>query len=99
MEQKLGFSELDFKKNLYKTRKYTFLAIKETPMPWAKQAALIEPDYPKVGHGRKAFPLESMLRVHLIGNLRDSLAASYIHRHLYIKLHLSERIVNIFFKT
>lgn len=30
--------------------------------------ALIEPHYPKAGGGRKPYPLETMLRIHLLQN-------------------------------
>lgn len=35
---------------------------------WSGLIALIEPYYPKVGGCRKAYPLETMLRIHLRQN-------------------------------
>jgi len=37
-------------------------------VPWRGLVALIEPHYPKAGVGRKPYPLETMLRIHLLQN-------------------------------
>jgi IS5 family transposase len=37
-------------------------------VPWRGLVALIEPHYPKAGGGRKPYPLETMLRIHLLQN-------------------------------
>ena len=37
-------------------------------MPWTGLLGLIEPFYPKAGGGRKSYPLETMLRIHLLQN-------------------------------
>ncbi|WP_139829897.1 IS5 family transposase, partial [Klebsiella pneumoniae] len=37
-------------------------------VPWAGLLELIEPFYPKAGGGRKPYPLETMLRIHLLQN-------------------------------
>ena len=75
MEQQLGFSELELRRNHYKTRKELFLAKMEDLIPWSRLTALIEPYYPKAGNGRRPYPLESMLRVHCLQqwyNLSDA---------------------------
>lgn len=36
--------------------------------PWTGLPGLIEPFYPKAGGGRKPYPLETMLRIHLLQN-------------------------------
>ena len=43
MEQQLGFSELELRRNHYKTRKELFLAKMEDLIPWSRLTALIEP--------------------------------------------------------
>ena len=42
-----------------------FLAEMELVVPWEALLALIEPHYPVAGRGRRPYPLDSMLRVHL----------------------------------
>ena len=37
-------------------------------VPWRGLVALIEPHYPKAGGGRKPYPLETMLRIHVLQN-------------------------------
>jgi IS5 family transposase len=73
MEQLLGFSERDLRRNNYKTRKEVFLAKMEVFIPWVRLVALIEPCYPKAGNGRRPYPL--MLGVHCLQqwyNLSDA---------------------------
>jgi len=75
MEHQLGFSEIDLRKNHYKTRRELFLAKMEPLIPWTRIIALVEPHYPKAGNGRRPYPLESMLRVHCLQqwyNLSDA---------------------------
>lgn len=40
----------------------------EQVVPWCERVALIEPHYPKAGGGRKPYPLETMVRIHLLQN-------------------------------
>lgn len=47
------------------TRRERFLAKMDQVVPWSGLLALIEPYYPKAGGGRKLYPLETMLRIHL----------------------------------
>jgi IS5 family transposase len=45
-----------------------FLDEMEVVVPWKALLGLIEPQYAVAGRGRRAYPLESMLRVHLMQN-------------------------------
>lgn len=48
------------------TRRDEFLATMEAIVPWAALCEVIEPHYPKAGHGRPPIGLERMLRIHFI---------------------------------
>ncbi len=48
------------------TRRERFLAEMDQVVPWSGLLELIEPFYPKAGGGRKPYPLETMLRIHLL---------------------------------
>lgn len=50
------------------TRRERFLAEMDQVVPWAGLLGLIEPFYPKAGGGRRPYPLETMLRIHLLQN-------------------------------
>jgi IS5 family transposase len=50
------------------TRREIFLQDMDQVIPWKAFVKLIEPHYPVAGRGRKPYPLESMLRVHLMQN-------------------------------
>jgi len=50
------------------TRKAEFLARMEVLVPWSEFCALIEPHYPKAGHGRPPIGIERMLRMYLVAN-------------------------------
>jgi len=51
-----------------KTRREIFLAEMEHVVPWQSLLNLIEPFYPVSGRGRRPYPLQTMLRVHLMQN-------------------------------
>jgi IS5 family transposase len=51
-----------------KTRREVFLEEMELVVPWKPLLKLIEPFYPVAGRGRRPYPLESILRVHLMQN-------------------------------
>ena len=51
-----------------KTRREIFLEEMEVVVPWKALVKLIEPHYPVAGRGRRPYPLESILRVHLMQN-------------------------------
>ena len=52
-----------FERYTKKTRRAIFLEEKEQVVPWAKLCRLIEPHYPKPGHGRRPKELHTMLRI------------------------------------
>jgi IS5 family transposase len=61
----LGFGDYEQSTAKKRTRRERFLAEMEAVVPWK---ALIEPHYPKTSSkgGRPPYPLETMLRVHLM---------------------------------
>ncbi|VVN82474.1 hypothetical protein PS723_01199 [Pseudomonas fluorescens] len=70
----LSFSDFEYAGKRKQTRRERFLAEMEQVVPWSGLLALIEPYSPKTGGGRKPYPLETMLRIHLLQNwfaLRD----------------------------
>ena len=56
-----------------RTKKERFLAQMEVVVPWKALVDLIEPCYPKTGSkgGRPPYPLETMLRIHLMQQWYD----------------------------
>ncbi len=55
-----------FERYSKKTRRAVFLDEMEQVVPWAELGALIEPHYPKAGHGRQPVGLERMLRIYFL---------------------------------
>ena len=64
----LSFGDAEYAGKRKKTRREVFLAEMEQVVPWSRLLAVIEPHYPKAGRGRRPYPLETMLRVHLLQN-------------------------------
>ncbi|MEX0295714.1 transposase [Pseudomonas putida] len=64
----MSFSDFEYAGERKQARRERFLAEIEQVVPWSGLVALIEPHYPKAGGGRKPYPLESMLRIHLLQN-------------------------------
>ncbi|WP_182518806.1 IS5 family transposase [Dokdonella fugitiva] len=64
----LTFGDADFAGKGKQTRKERFLAEMEQVVPWPVLERLIEPVYPASGNGRRPYPLQTMLRVHLMQN-------------------------------
>ena len=64
----ISFSDAEHAGKRKKTRREVFLEEMELVVPWKLLIALIEPHYPAAGRGRRPYPLESMLRVHLMQN-------------------------------
>jgi len=62
------FSDFEFAAKKKTTRRETFLAEMDQVVPWASLTSLIEPFYPVAGRGRRPYPLQTMLRVHLMQN-------------------------------
>ena len=64
----MSFGDAEYAGKRKRTRRETLLAEMEQVVPWAALVALIEPSYPKAGRGRHPYPLETMLRIHLLQN-------------------------------
>ncbi|MBP5060402.1 transposase, partial [Pseudomonas chlororaphis] len=64
----MSFSDFEYAGKRKKTRRERFLAEMDQVVPWSGLLGLIEPFYPKAGGGRKPYPLETMLRIHLLQN-------------------------------
>jgi IS5 family transposase len=66
MKQRTLAMTTGFERYTKKTRRAAFLEEMEQVVPWAELCALIEPYYPKAGHGRPPVGLERMLRVYFL---------------------------------
>ena len=64
----MSFSDAEYCGKHKQTRRERFLAEIEQVVPWKGLLTLIEPFYPKAGNGRPPYPLETMLRIHLLQN-------------------------------
>jgi len=64
----ISFSDAEYAGKRKKTRREVFLEEMELVVPWKALLRVIEPFYPVAGRGRRPYPLETMLRVHLMQN-------------------------------
>jgi transposase, IS5 family len=64
----MSFGDAEYAAKRKKTRRELFLEEMEQVVPWRSLLNLIEPFYPLAGNGRHPYPLEKMLRVHLMQN-------------------------------
>ena len=64
----MTFGDAEYAGKRKKTRREVFLEEMEQVVPWKSLLSLIEPCYPMAGRGRHPYPLETMLRVHLMQN-------------------------------
>lgn len=64
----MSFGDAEYAAKRKKTRRELFLEEMEQVVPWKSLLNLIEPFYPLAGNGRHPYPLEKMLRVHLMQN-------------------------------
>ena len=66
--KQLGFGDYEQSTAKKCTKREKFLAGMEKVVPWKALIDVIEPHYPKTSSkgGRPAYPLETMLRVHLM---------------------------------
>lgn len=64
----LSFSDAEYAGQRKQTRREKFLAEMADVVPWDALLALIEPEYPKAGNGRRPYALKTMLRIHLMQN-------------------------------
>ena len=62
----LSFATLDHQNKKKRTKREVFLDEMEDVVPWVRLSALIAPHYPKVGNGRRPYPLETMLRIYFL---------------------------------
>jgi len=63
----ISFADAEYAGKRKKTRREVFLE-EMVVVPWKALLNLIEPHYPVAGCGRRPYPLESILRVHLMQN-------------------------------
>ncbi len=64
----MSFADAEYAGKRKKTRREVLLDEMNQVIPCAALFKLIEPFYPVAGQGRRPYPLESMLRVHLMQN-------------------------------
>lgn len=64
----MSFAEAEYAAKRKKTRREVFLDEMELVVPWKALLKVIEPFYPVAGRGRRPYPLDAMLRVHLMQN-------------------------------
>lgn len=64
----MSFGDAEYAGKRKQTRREVFLGEMEQVVPWKSLLTLIEPFYPTAGRGRHPYPLETMLRVHLMQN-------------------------------
>lgn len=64
--KQLGLSASVFVKKPKLTKRQKFLQEMERVVPWKLWVDRIAPHYPTAGRGRRPFPLETMLRIHLM---------------------------------
>jgi len=64
----MSFGDAEYAGKRKQTRREVFLAEMDKVVPWKSLLNLIEPLYPMAGRGRHPYPLEKMLRVHLMQN-------------------------------
>jgi IS5 family transposase len=72
-DKQLGFGDYEQTTAKKRTRRERFLAEMEAVVPWKALIDLIEPYYPRTSSkgGRPAYPLATMLRVHLMQQWYD----------------------------
>jgi len=64
----ISFADAEYAGKRKKTRREIFLEDMEQVVPWKALLKLIEPHYPVAGRGRRPYPMETILRVHLMQN-------------------------------
>jgi IS5 family transposase len=71
--KQLGFSDYEQSTTKKRTKRERFLSEMEAVVPWQELLDLIEPHYPKTSSkgGRPPYPLETMLRIHLLQQWYD----------------------------
>ena len=71
--KQLGFGDYEQSTAKKRTKRERFLSEMEAVVPWQELLDLIEPHYPKASSkgGRPPYPLETMLRIHLLQQWYD----------------------------
>ncbi len=71
--KQFGFGDYEQSTAKKRTRRERFLAEMEAVVPWKALVDLIEPHYPRTSSkgGRPPYPLETMLRIHLLQQWYD----------------------------
>ena len=64
----MSFGDAEYFAKKKTTRREVFLAEMNKVVPWAPLLKVIEPFYPVAGRGRRPYPVQAMLRVHLMQN-------------------------------
>ena len=75
----MTLAAVGFERYAKTTRRAAFLAEMELVVPWSALCALVEPFYPKPGHGRPPVGVERMLRIYFLQqwfNLSDPCLAA-----------------------
>ena len=63
----MSFGDAEYAGKRKRTRREVFLAEMDRVVPWEELLAVIAPHYPRMGRrGRQPYPLETMLRIHLL---------------------------------
>lgn len=62
----ISFADAEYAGKRKKTRREVFLEEMEQVATWKALLKFIEPHYPVAGRGRWPYPLESILRAHLM---------------------------------
>ncbi len=71
MNKQISLSALTDELAQARTRKKEFLEQMDAIIPWAEWIGIIQPFYYKGEIGNKPYPLETMLRIHVLQNLYD----------------------------
>lgn len=71
MNKQISLSALTDELAQARTRKKEFLEQMDAIIPWAEWVGIIQPFYYKGEIGNKPYPLETMLRIHVLQNLYD----------------------------
>jgi IS5 family transposase len=66
MSQQLTFGDAEYAGKREQTKRERLLAEMDQVVPLAELTAVIEPFWPKGKRGRPPFPVETMLRMHLM---------------------------------
>lgn len=64
----LSFGDAEYAGKRKPTRREKLFAKMEQVVPWRCLVDGIQPHYPKAGRGRRPYPLETTLQVHLLEN-------------------------------